>query len=447
MSLDTAQTESPPVTQVDQLVETFRASERPGASPLLLGLEHEKLLFPQHGAGPVAYEGASGINAVLEGFRGLGFEAYREGPGLPVIAMTRGAETVSLEPGGQVELSGRPWHTAREAHAENQEHLRLLTSIARGLGLRVVTLGYRPFTELSDMPWMPKTRYRTMRQTLCTRGPLATDMMLMTATGQVSLDWRDEADCVRKTVLSARISPLLVALYANSPVRAGRPTGFVSYRSRVWNEVDPARCGYPTAMLDGSFSYRAYVDWALDAPLLFLRREGEYLAPKVTFRALLDHGWQGQPVTLSDWNDHLSTLFPEVRLKKIIEIRAADCVDAAMTGALAALMRGLLYDETALDEASRLLPKLTPAAHVELHHLAQREGLEASYGTGTLAHLAAELVEIARRGLLRLDAADAPLLEPLRELSAGGRSLARGVLERFEQGLTPAAFLDAYEVS
>lgn len=220
------------------------------------------------------------------------------------------------------------------------QHLRQLTGIAQAQGLRVVTLGYRPFTALGDMPWMPKTRYRTMRQTLCTRGPLATDMMLMTATGQVSLDWRDEADCVRKTVLSARISPLLVALYANSPLRAGRSTGFMSYRSRVWNEVDPARCGYPTAMLDGSFSYRAYVDWALDAPLLFLRRDGEYLVPNVTFRALLDHGWEGQPVTLSDWNDHLSTLFPEVRLKKIIEIRAADCVGAAMTGALAALTAG-----------------------------------------------------------------------------------------------------------
>jgi glutamate--cysteine ligase len=320
-----------------------------------------------------------------------------------------------------------------------------LAGIGDKLGLRTVTLGYRPFTSLADMPWMPKTRYKTMRQTLGSRGALATNMMLMTATGQVSLDWRSEEDCVRKAVASARISPLLVALYANSPLRESQPTGFLSYRSRVWNEVDPARCGYPMAMLDGSFSYRAYVEWALDAPLLFLRRRGDYQAPKVTFRHLLEHGYEGQPVTMSDWNDHLSTLFPEVRLKKILEIRAADCVNPAMTGALAALMRGLLYDETALDEATRLLPRMTPAKHLELHHVAQRDGLEAKFGPGTLADAAAELVEISRRGLLRLDPLDAPLLEPLRELAATGKSLARGVLNRFAQGHSPAAFLDAYE--
>lgn len=436
MSLDTAQTQAEPVTSASQLEATFRAAEH-REGPMLLGLEHEKLLFQRASTGPVPYEGDSGIGAVLAGFASHGFTPFREAEGLPVIAMTRGAETVSLEPGGQVELSGRPWTTAREAHAENVAHLEALKRITQTLGLRVTALGYRPVPSLGEMPWMPKTRYRTMRQTLGQRGVLATNMMLMTATGQVSLDWRDEADCVKKTVTSARISPLLVALYANSPIADGLPTGFLSYRSRVWNEVDTARCGYPQSMLDGSFSYRAYVEWALDAPILFLRRHGQYLAPRVTFRQLMQDGHDGQPVTMNDWNDHLSTLFPEVRLKRIIEIRAADCVGPELTGALPALMRGLLYDETALDEAQRLLPQMTPDQHRELHALAQREGLEGRLGPGTLADAAAELVDIARRGLGRLDPLDVPLLDPLRDLAARGRSLAREVLGRYARDGVP----------
>ena len=446
MSLDTAQTLGPALTSVEQLIETFHAAERP-SGPLLLGLEHEKLMFPKGSASPVPYEGPSGINAVLAGFEHFGFEPFREAPGLPVIAMTRaGGETVSLEPGGQVELSGQPFQTAREAHAENINHLEQLNGIAARLGLRVVALGYRPFTSLEDMPWMPKTRYRTMRESLGARGALARNMMLMTATGQASYDWRDEADCARKTVAAAKVAPILVALYANSPLAEGRLTGYQSYRSRVWNEVDPARCGYPLCMLDGTFSYAAYVDWALDAPLLFLRRDGQYLQPKLTFRQLMKQGWDGKPPTMNDWTDHLSTLFPEVRLKKVIEIRSADCVGPAMTGGLAALMRGLLYDDTALDEVTHLLPPLSPREHLELHHAAQRDGLQAKLGSGTLADYARDMVEIAARGLSRLDPADAPLLQPLQAVAESRRAPALDVLEAWENEKRPEAFVGRFEI-
>ncbi len=445
MSLDAKQTEQQPIAHKAELVQLLRDAERP-TGPLLLGLEHERLMFPKAGFNPVPYEGEAGIGALLQGFTRFGFEEYREAPGLPVIAMVRGKETLSLEPGGQFELSGSPFQTAREAQEENLRHVKELKQVASSLGLRAVGLGYRPFFELGEMPWMPKSRYKVMRETLGARGSHAFDMMLMTATGQVSLDWRDEADCVRKVTAAVRISPLLVALFANSPIAHGKNTGFMSFRSRVWNDVDPARCGYPDAMLDGSFSYSAYVEWALDAPLLFLRRDAQYLAPKLTFRQFLAQGYDGQPAVHSDWVDHLSTLFPEVRLKKIVEIRAADGNNPAMTGALAALMRGVLYDGRALDDATRLLPELSPLQHRELHFAAQREGLAAKVGGGTLADYASELVFLASKALKRLSGDDASLLDPLEEIAAERRSPSSDVLEHFEKEKRPEAFLGRFEI-
>ena len=266
---------------------------------------------------------------------------------------------------------------AREAQQENLRHLEDVKASASSLGLYPVALGYRPFDLKPEMPWMPKQRYGAMKESLPERGSMALDMMLMTATGQVSLDWADEADCVRKVVVSARLAPLLVALYANSPLVQGKPSGFLSFRSHVWTDVDNARCGFLPAMFDNSFSYRAYVEWGLDAPLLFLRRRGQYLRPKLTFRQLLSDGFEGKPATRGDWADHLSTLFPEVRMKKVIEIRSADSVNAAMTGALAALWREI-RDATAplagggarklggwLADLSRVLCRLGPLAGVE----------------------------------------------------------------------------------
>jgi glutamate--cysteine ligase len=421
MSLDAKQSEGRQVTTVDDLLAHFRGAERKG--PKLVGLEHEKLIYPKTSAQRVPY--LDGIDQVFDGFRRFGWSEVREGPGQPVIAMVRGTALLSIEPGGQLELSGTALPTARAAHAENLEHLKELSAVLEPLGLRAVTLGYRPFDRIEGAPWMPKTRYEVMRKTLGARGRLAHAMMLMTATGQVSLDWSDEADCARKVAVAARAAPLLVAMYANSPLVEGKPSGFLSYRSHVWTEVDAARCGYLPQMLDGTFSYRAYVDWALQVPLLFLRRDGWYLSPPLTFAQLLEQGHEGRPALYDDWVDHLSTLFPEVRLKKVIEVRSADSCSAAMTGALVALMRGLLYDETALDEAGRLLPPRTLTEHQAMHERAQLGGLS----DPRLQGLALELVGIARRGLGRLDADDAPLLDPLEERVKSGRSPALEVLE------------------
>ncbi|ATB28018.1 glutamate--cysteine ligase [Melittangium boletus] len=440
MSLDLKRTASEAITSPDVLLAGFRSAEKPRAQHRL-GLEHEKFVYPVKGARAVPYEGPSGIGALLEKLTPGGYEPFRETPSSPVIALQKGMLTISLEPGGQFELSGSPFVTAREAHAENLAHLAEVKAAAASLGLQLVALGYRPFGLTDDVSWMPKSRYGAMRQSLPERGALAHHMMLMTSTGQVSLDWEDEADCVRKTVLIARLTPLLISLYANSPLRNGKPSGYLSFRSRVWDEVDPTRCGYLPSFFDGSFSYQSYVNWALDAPILFLRRHGEYLRPKMTFRRFIQEGFEGVPADLTDWTDHLSTLFPEVRLKKIVEVRGADCVSAEMTGALAALWRGLLYDRTALDEAGRLLPALSLADHLAFHDTARREGLAGRLGNQELHRLAGEMVAIARRGLERLDAADAPLLDVLAEVAASKKSPGQRVLEQWEKDPNPETLL------
>jgi glutamate--cysteine ligase len=440
MSLDATTPNDVPVTTVEALVAALRGAERPRADHRL-GLEHEKFLYPVGGSTPVPYEGPAGIHRLFEMLEASGYQSFREAPGGPAIAMVKGEHTLSLEPGGQFELSGSPFQTARQAHAENLAHLALLRWVGGRLGLYPVALGYRPFGATGDIPWVPKARYQAMAKTLPARGGLALDMMLMTATGQASFDWADEADCVAKVVIAARLTPLLVALCANSPLVHGHPSGYLSYRSRVWTEVDPARCGFLPSFFDNSFSYQAYVQWALDAPLLFLRRGAHYLTPALTFRQLLQEGYEGQPALMSDWTDHLSTLFPEVRLKRVVEIRGADAVDASRTGALVALWRGLLYDPTARGEAARLLPPLTYLEHLELMEVARKEGLRGRYQRLSLAALSAEMVEIARRGLGRLDPEDAPLLEPLAELARRGRSPAEDVLEAFATDPDPARLL------
>ncbi len=446
MSLDLQRAASEPIASIDSLVALFRAAEKPRAG-LRLGLEHEKFLYRREDANLVPYEGASGIGALLERMGAAGgYTPFRETPQSPVIALQRGLETVSLEPGGQLELSGSPFTTAREAQEENLRHLAEARAAAQALGLELVALGYRPWGTPADMPWMPKTRYKVMRRTLPERGRLALNMMLMTSTGQVSFDWADEADCVRKTVLMARLAPLMVALFANSPLVEGKPCGYMSFRSRVWEEVDPTRCGYLPSFFDGSFSYRGYVEWALDAPLLFLRRHGEYLYPKLTFRQLLEQGFEGQPADMGDWTDHLSTLFPEVRLKKVMEVRGADSVSPEMTGGLAALWRGLLYDAGALEEAERLLPRLSFTEHLAFHDTARREGLAGRLGQHELHRLAGEMVAIARRGLQRLDPLDAPLLEPLAQVAASGRSPAQAVLDAWEKDPRPEALLARFTI-
>ena len=444
MSLDRAPTADDVVSSPEALVELFRSAERP-AGEQRVGLEHEKFLYPRADpVTPVPYEGPQGIQALLGLLESKGYAPFRDAPDAPPIALTRGEHTLSLEPGGQFELSGSPAPSARAVHAENLAHARQLTEAATQLGLQVVTLGYRPWGTPAEMPWMPKRRYQVMRRTLPARGTLALDMMLMTCTGQVSLDWTSEEDCGRKVTATARLTPLLVALFANSPLVRGSASGWMSYRSHVWSDVDPARCGYFPRMLDGTFDYQAYVDWALQAPLLFVRRNGDYATPAMTFQQLLEKGFEGKPARSSDWTDHLSTLFPEVRIKRVMEVRGADCCSLQMTAGLVALWRGLLYDQRALDDALRLLPRLSFPEHLAFHEEAQRRGLGGELRGTSIASLALEMVRLARAGLERLDREDAPLLDVLEARARSGRSPAEDVLQAARTESSPARLLSRF---
>jgi glutamate--cysteine ligase len=440
MSLDRAPTDVRTLNSVQDLLDTFRTAEKP-RSAFQVGLEHERFVYPKDSSRPVPYEGASGIGALLHALEPKGYQPFHDAADGPTIALTHERLTVSLEPGGQVELSGSPYPTARAAHAESLRNASDVRAAAASLGLLPVCFGYRPWGTAADMPWMPKARYAAMRETLGARGRLARDMMQMTCTTQASFDWADEDDCARKVTLAARLAPVLVALYANSPLVDGRPIGWQSYRSRVWNEVDPARCGYFPALVNGSFSYQAYVDWALDAPLLFLRRDGHYLKPHLTFRALLAEGFEGAPALASDWTDHLSTLFPEVRIKSVLEVRSADGGSVATAGAMAALWRGLLYDAQALQDAGRIVPPLSFAEHLAFHAEAQRFGLHGKLQKTPLSALARDMVRVAKEGLLRLDPLDAPLLEPLEETARSARSPADALLLAHAQDPSPGHLL------
>lgn len=412
MSVDPLQETLVPLTSRAELLEYF-APPKGAARALRVGLEHEKLLFIKGTTQSAPYEGPHGVGAVFRALEAKGWVPFRERPGGPTIAMTRGGASLSFEPGGQFEFSGAPQATARAADAEHRNHVAELLPVLDSLGLEVAWLGYRPDERIEDVPWMPKQRYGIMRRTLS--GPMAHAMMKMTATGQVSLDWTDEADLVRKFTATARLAPLLVAWFANSRRVESKDSGYASFRSHVWSGVDPARCGYQPFFLDGTFSLERYVDWALEAPMLFLRRAGEYRDTGLTFRGFLEQGHQGERATAQDWSDHLSTLFPEVRIKKILEVRSADGNALERTSALVALMRGLLYGEEGPQQLMALLPWAGTAAHLDGHHSAQRHGLDGALAGQSYRALAARVLALAERLLGQLDAADAPLLAPLRD--------------------------------
>jgi glutamate--cysteine ligase len=442
MSLDPLTTESPPVRGMGDLVGWFRARERPPAD-WKVGLEHEKLPLRAGTLDPVPYEGPGGIAAVLRAFGQFGYAPFEEDG--RIIAAQKQGLTVSIEPGGQIELSGRPFADVHVVAAELDRHLDKCRAIAEALGVEMLAAGYRPWGTPGTAAWMPKSRYVVMRPFLASRGRRAEDMMAMTASTQVSFDFGSESDVAAKLRTSLAVQPAVVALYANAPVVEGRPSGWKSFRSAVWEDVDAARQGLLAFAFDEGFEqdpYRHYAAWALDIPMVFLRRGGRYLGTGgATFRQFLEAGLHGSRPTLGDWEDHLSTLFPDVRLKGVVEVRAADACDAAMTKALVALWKGILYEPDARAAAWALVSGIPFAARGPLGVSAGREGLSARLPDGrTLREVASELVEIAARGLCRQRCCgekgqdERVWLEPLRERAASGRSPADDALEALERG-------------
>jgi glutamate--cysteine ligase len=428
---------SPRIESADDLLLSFRAGEKPRAL-WRVGTEHEKLGFIRITGKPIPYEGPEGIRSLLEGFvRRYGWQPVMEGPN--IIALTRDQASITLEPGGQFELSGAPLASAHEGRVELNRHISELSALSRELGLVWLNVGRNPYVPSAEMPLMPKERYAIMRSYLPTRGALAMDMMMGTGTVQTNFDYANEKDMARKMRLAMASGPFLTALYANSPFAEGKPTGMRSTRANVWRAVDPDRCGILPSVFREDFGYQDYVDFALDVPMFFIHRGGHYRDTSGrSFREFLDRGLDGERPTQEDWTLHLTTLFPEVRLKSFIELRMADVGSPAMIVALAALTRGLFYDDSSLKEANFLLRTVRPEHMPEITDQAIRYAIQGKALGRTIQDWLRDLLQIARAGLERLNVMDAEgrpetaLLEPLQEIVDSGMTQADRLLMRYE---------------
>jgi len=366
-----------------------------------IGTEHEKFCYSLEDFRPLPYEGERGIRALLEGLQRFGWAPVMEGTN--VIALAKNGASVSLEPGGQVELSGAPLKTIHETCSEVHTHLDQIRQVAGPMNVAAMGLGFQPKWKREDIPWMPKGRYKIMGEYMPKQGSLGLDMMLRTCTVQVNLDFESEADMVKKFRVGLALQPVATALFANSPFTEGRPNGFMSYRSHIWTDTDPDRCGVLPFVFEDGMGFERYVDHVLDVPMYFVYRDGKYIdASGQSFRDFLDGrlpALPGEKPRTGDWADHLSTLFPEVRLKKFLEMRGADGGPWKSLCALPALWVGLLYDPTALDAAWDLVKDWTLEEHEYLRAEVPKQALRTPFRGRPLNAVAQQAVAIAAQGL------------------------------------------------
>lgn len=424
----------------DQLVEYLESGCKP-ESDWRLGTEHEKFGFATDDLTPLPYEGKRGIQAILNGLEThFGWKPIKEKNNTIALVDDTGA-SVTLEPGGQLELSGALLRSIHETCNEVNKHLEQVRKIAAPLGIAFIGMGFQPKWAREDIPWMPKGRYRIMRDYMPTVGSLGLDMMTRTCTVQVNLDFSSEADMVRKFRTSLALQPIATALFANSPFVEGRDSGFLSYRSRVWEDTDPDRTGMLPFVFDGDMGFERYADFMLDVPMYFVYRNGVYLdASGQSFRDFMAGKLSvlpGELPRLSDWEDHLTTAFPEVRLKRYLEMRGADGGPWGELCALPALWAGLLYDDAALEAAWSIGSGWSLEAREKLRHDVPRLGLRAEIEGRSVRDIAGDILAIAHDGLAARGMLghsgdnETGFLSPLQETVESGLTPAERKLSRF----------------
>jgi len=427
----------------DTLVAWLEAGCKP-AGPFRVGTEHEKIPFYRADHSPVPYDGERGIRALLEGMRGhLGWERIEDGENLIGLYDAKGEGAISLEPGGQFELSGAPLDDAHATADELDRHLTACRIVAEPLGIGFLTLGMSPKWSLAETPVMPKSRYAIMARYMPKVGTRGLDMMFRTATVQVNLDFAGEQDMVTKMRVGLALQPAIAALFANSPFTDGKLNGLVSARSEIWRHTDPARTGMLAFAFEPGMGFERYVDYALDVPLYFVKRGDHYHdMAGASFRDLLAGRLKempGERATLADWANHLSSIFPEVRLKRFLEIRGADVGPPDRIVALSALMAGLYYDPNALRTAEALTQGWTAADRQKLRDDAPLLGLAAEIRGRDLRSVAIDMLAIAHDGLKRRARLNAKgedetvRLRPLEAIAESGRESARHWIERYER--------------
>ncbi|GAM04873.1 MULTISPECIES: glutamate--cysteine ligase [Novosphingobium] len=431
--------DDPVIETLDQLAAPMAAGEKPREA-WRIGTEHEKFVYDTSDHHAPSYDEEGGIRDLLLALEEFGWEPILEGG--KVIAMKGSDGTVSLEPAGQLELSGAPLENLHQTCAETGRHLAQVKTIGDRIGKGFLGLGMWPDKARADLPLMPKGRYDIMTRHMPRVGSMGLDMMLRTCTIQVNLDYSSEADMVQKFRTSLALQPLATALFANSPFTEGKPNGMLSYRSHIWSDTDPARTGMLPFVFEEGFGYERYVEYMLDVPMYFVFRDGKYIdAAGLSFRDFLKGELSvlpGEKPRISDWNDHLSTAFPEVRLKSFLEMRGADGGPWNRICALPALWVGLLYDQGALDAAWDLVKDWDMEGRETLRSSVPKLGLDAPIPTGgTLRDIAGEVLDIARQGLAargRLNASgdnETGYLEPLAEIVASGRVPAQRLLDLY----------------
>jgi len=427
-----------PVTGQEQLISVFAAGEKP-ADRWRIGTEHEKFCFDQNTLQPVPFDGERGIEALLCRLSEYGWTPTLEAG--RTIGLTRDGANVSLEPAGQLELSGAPLTHVHATFEEIETHLSEAKAVGEQLGIGFLGMGFHPVCKRADMPWMPKARYRIMRDYMPKVGSLGLDMMTRTSTVQVNLDYASEADMVKKFRTSLALQPVATALFADSPFTEGRPNGFQSYRSHIWTDTDKDRTGMLDFVFENGFGYERYTEYLLNVPMYFVYRDGIYHdVSGQSFRDFMRGqlpALPGELPTLRDWSDHMTTAFPEVRLKQYLEMRGADSGSKERLAALSAFWVGLMYDQEALDAAWDLVKGLTRHERNQMRDDVPRMGLATATPHGPMRQLALKVLEIAARGLSRRAHCNANgqdeqvFLDPLWEIADSGKSAASLKLELF----------------
>lgn len=421
-----------PITDARQLAAWFAAGSKP-RDAWKVGTEHEKFGFRRDSLAPPPYA-PDGIRAVLEAIAAAGGWTPILDAGQP-IGLKRGGASISLEPGGQLELSGDVFADLHDTWAELQAHLRDVHAAAAPLGIGFAALGFHPLATRDAMPWMPKSRYAIMRRYMPTVGSLGLDMMLRTCTVQANLDFGDEADMVEKLRIGLALQPIATALFANSPFREGRPAGFRSARAHVWTDTDAARTGIPDVVFEDGFGFERFSQWVLDVPMYFVVRDGRYVdVAGASFRAFMDRrldALPGELPTIGDFADHVTTAFTDVRLKRFLEMRGADAGSPAMLQALPAFWVGLLYDDAAQKAASALIRGWSVAEIRALREAVPRDGLRAALRGRDVRSIAGDALAIARDGLRARGLGEEVFLAPLEEIVASGLTQADRLLARY----------------
>ncbi len=431
---------SEPLESKEQLIRYFASGAKTRAE-WRVGTEYEKVAVSARDGRALPFSGPNGVEAMLRRLiERHGYEPDDEAG--RIIALGGNRAPITIEPGGQIELSGEQCETIHCAHREFTRHSEQLMEIGREIGAVILGLGMQPVSGIDEIELLPKARYHIMYPYMARKGRLGQRMMKQTAGVQANLDYAGETDAMRKLRVSTALAPLIYAAFANSPISDGRLNGYASFRGHIWTDTDADRCGAPAFIFRDDASFADYAEYALDVPMYFLIRDHRYLnltnPPGITFRQFMERGWGRERATLEDWANHLTTIFIEVRLKKYVEVRMADSQPPALMLALPALMKGILYDEDCMAGAWDLVKRWSYAERMELTSMAHRRGLEARAGRASFRDLALEMLNIGAAGLTRQKALnerredESIYLVELIDLVRSGHSPASLTIERWK---------------